>query len=184
MVVHATENHNQQELPTVKVASPHQQSSACLYRQLSDRSALHHPLARVTRLALAFLVYAFKQMAHCRHHNAVFSEGKVVCPDCGQALIRNWVMLRCADCDGLRRPVYWFDSVLPGERHCPHCGGQAFYQVPIELPLQPQHLPWAILTRQSHKQRQEPKWKVVRVWVEAQRQTGLLPLRLGTNKRV
>jgi hypothetical protein len=130
------------------------------------------------RSFLALTLYGLKQFGQCRHHKSAFSEGKVVCPDCGQSLIRRWVMLRCACCHRLRKPVYWFDAVIPGERHCTQCGTQAFYQQAVPSPLAPHHLPWAILTRQTEPAYNPAYTKTTlkRVWIETQQEAGLSPV--------
>lgn len=130
------------------------------------------------RSLIAIAVYMLKQVGKCRHHRAAFTEGKVGCPDCGASLVRRWVVLRCAHCHRLRKPVYWFDSVIPGDRHCTHCSAQTFYEQAIESPLQPNHLPWAILTRQSEAEARSANHRshFTRVWVEAQQENGLSPV--------
>jgi uncharacterized protein (DUF983 family) len=63
-----------------------------------------------------------KCLFFCTHPRIAVSEGKCYCPDCGQGLIYQWVLLRCQQCNGRRDSRYLLRQVLPRYRHCLQCG--------------------------------------------------------------
>lgn len=71
----------------------------------------------------------------CTHRRAPLVEGKVHCPDCGQAVVRRWVRLRCRQC-GIRRPARYdgLIGVSPMQRHCPACGDAHCREEVLEQP--------------------------------------------------
>jgi uncharacterized protein (DUF983 family) len=58
----------------------------------------------------------------CSHGRVTLSEGKCICPDCGQGVIARWVVLRCTRCNSRRSGRYLFKSVMPAENFCTRCG--------------------------------------------------------------
>ena len=58
----------------------------------------------------------------CPHPHAAHAEGKSICPDCGESVIRRWVALRCSHCQTRRASRMLFNVVTPVQAHCTRCG--------------------------------------------------------------
>jgi hypothetical protein len=70
----------------------------------------------------------------CRHGRISVNEGKCYCPDCGQGLIYQWVLLRCRRCRGRRESRTFLGRVLPSYRYCLQCGEPSWQADYLESP--------------------------------------------------
>lgn len=84
------------------------------------------------------------QLTACNHRNAPMHEGKVHCPDCGEGLVRRWMLVRCRQCDRRRVAGYQGRRIVPVEAQCPHCGHSQVYVQP-QPEAMAQHLPFLVL---------------------------------------
>ena len=75
-----------------------------------------------------------KCLFFCTHPRISVSEGKCYCPDCGQGLIYQWVLLRCGQCHGRRDSRYLLRQILPRYRYCLQCGEAAWQLNYLESP--------------------------------------------------
>ncbi|MBK8189159.1 MAG: hypothetical protein IPK79_01765 [Vampirovibrionales bacterium] len=75
---------------------------------------LSHSIAQLRDQTRAFI--------GCPHPRASHAEGKCICPDCGDTVIRQWVTLRCSQCNVRRPSKAVFNTVLPAQAHCTRCG--------------------------------------------------------------
>lgn len=58
----------------------------------------------------------------CNHARVTLTEGKSICPDCGQGVITRWAVLRCLECNIRREGRYLFRSLIPVDNYCSCCG--------------------------------------------------------------
>jgi uncharacterized protein (DUF983 family) len=70
----------------------------------------------------------------CQHGRVSVNEGKCYCPDCGQGLIYQWVLLRCRRCRGRRDSRIFLGGVLPSHRYCLQCGEPSWQADYLEAP--------------------------------------------------
>jgi hypothetical protein len=71
---------------------------------------------------LLYLLQRLQSIFSCAHTNARIDEGKCYCPDCGQGLIYQWVLLRCVGCRLRRESAAFLQNIAPMQRFCPDCG--------------------------------------------------------------
>lgn len=63
-----------------------------------------------------------RRFFRCRHVRAHWVQGKTYCPDCGNGLVFQWVLLRCLGCRQPRPSVLQHGKVVPKTRCCIDCG--------------------------------------------------------------
>lgn len=80
------------------------------------------------------LVQGVRQRLGCQHHHAPMVEGKTWCPDCGEGLLFEWVVFKCACCDQKRPGQYFFGQPKPQTRHCQGCGSTEYHTLVMDNP--------------------------------------------------
>jgi hypothetical protein len=80
------------------------------------------------------LGWILKWLFSCRHWRTPVNEGKCYCPDCGQGVIFQWVVVRCTTCRVRVDSRMLLRQVLPVRRCCPACGERAFRFEYLESP--------------------------------------------------
>jgi len=97
-------------------------------------------LSRLQQSAQALCLHFPKQWggAQCTHTRLPLSEGKLVCPDCGDGFVGRWVRLRCSQCQRIVASRYAlgkaFQTVLSLNACCHHCGHRGAQTEWIESP--------------------------------------------------
>lgn len=84
---------------------------------------------------LALIGWIFKCTFSCNHLRTPINEGQCYCPDCGQGLVYQWVVLRCTECRVRRESRYYLRHVVPAQRCCVWCGHDAVQVEFLETPL-------------------------------------------------
>ena len=132
------------------------------------------------------MLYPFIKLFTCNHANTLVHEGKCYCPDCGNGLIYQWVILRCCECQTRRESRYQFRQVVPVQRCCLSCGAQnvraEYLQNPSYFQLKQARL--AIIVEESTDAAHwfwiryllgttlsdylTEIWQLTRVWIDAQ----------------
>ena len=86
----------------------------------------------------------------CRHVRAHWVQGKTFCPDCGNGLVFQWVLLRCVGCRQPRPSLLTHGEVVPKARCCIDCGEA---KTTRELLAEPQYfqLPFVSLVLTEEK---------------------------------
>lgn len=78
------------------------------------------------------VVYVVQLMTRCQHVGIQAQEGKCFCPDCGQGVVFQWVVLRCQQCQAKRPSQYVYGHILPTEPCCVHCGHRDVVEESLE----------------------------------------------------
>lgn len=73
------------------------------------------------------LLKLIQSKGKCKHKNALLHQNEGYCPDCGQYLVKNYYIVRCARCDIKREAKLYWGEILPKERYCSNCGETEFY---------------------------------------------------------
>jgi len=73
------------------------------------------------------LIKLFQNKYKCSHKNALLNSESGYCPDCGQYLIKNYYIVRCARCDIKRSAKLIWGEIQPSEKYCSNCGSEEFY---------------------------------------------------------
>lgn len=68
-----------------------------------------------------------KNKTKCSHKNALINSDEGYCPDCGQYLVKNYYIVRCAKCDIKREGKLSWGEILPLEKYCSNCGSNDYY---------------------------------------------------------
>ena len=63
----------------------------------------------------------------CSHKNALLNSNYGYCPDCGQFLVKNYYIIRCACCDIKREAKLSWGEIVPMEKFCSNCGSKDYY---------------------------------------------------------
>ncbi len=63
----------------------------------------------------------------CKHKNALQFQNEGYCPDCGQYLVKNYYLIRCARCDIKREAKLAWGEIVPKDKYCANCGETEFY---------------------------------------------------------
>ena len=63
----------------------------------------------------------------CHHKNALLYQDEGYCPDCGQYLVKNYYIIRCARCDVKREAKLFWGEIVPQEKFCTNCGARDYY---------------------------------------------------------
>ncbi len=80
------------------------------------------PLLTPLKTISTLLAYFFR----CRHHSITQGEGRYICPDCGDAVVMEWVVTKCGSCYHQRQTVSLWGEVQPLSSFCHHCGDTAY----------------------------------------------------------
>ncbi|MEB3205927.1 MAG: hypothetical protein VKK59_01095 [Vampirovibrionales bacterium] len=74
----------------------------------------------------------------CHHLTLPLSEGKLVCPECGEEFVGRWVRMRCQQCSRVVPSRYAlgkaFQMVMPQYACCKHCGHRKAHPEHLENP--------------------------------------------------
>ena len=73
------------------------------------------------------LIKFIKQKKKCSHKNALLHSNSGYCPDCGQFLVKNYYIVRCACCDIKREAKLSWGEIVPVEKFCSNCGSSDYY---------------------------------------------------------
>lgn len=73
------------------------------------------------------LISFLKNRNNCSHKNALLHSDSGYCPDCGQYLVKNYYLVRCARCDIKREAKLSWGEVVPMEKYCANCGASDYY---------------------------------------------------------
>ena len=68
----------------------------------------------------------------CHHKNALLYQDEGYCPDCGQYLVKNYYIIRCARCDVKREAKLFWGEIVPQEKFCTNCGARDYYIEKLE----------------------------------------------------
>ncbi len=63
----------------------------------------------------------------CKHKNALIYQNEGYCPDCGQYLVKNYYLIRCARCEIKREAKLFWGEIVPKDKFCANCGETEFY---------------------------------------------------------
>lgn len=63
----------------------------------------------------------------CHHKNALLYQNEGYCPDCGQYLVKNYYIIRCARCDVKRQAKLFWGEIVPSDKFCTNCGAKDYY---------------------------------------------------------
>lgn len=73
------------------------------------------------------LISFFVNQNKCSHKNALLYNESGYCPDCGQYLVKNYYLVRCARCDIKREAKIYWGEILPADKYCFNCGSKEYY---------------------------------------------------------
>ena len=73
------------------------------------------------------LLKFIKNRSKCTHKNALLNSECGYCPDCGQYLVKNYYIVRCARCDIKREARLVWGEIVPTEKFCSNCGEKDYY---------------------------------------------------------
>ena len=73
------------------------------------------------------LIKFFKNKNKCTHKNALINTNEGYCPDCGQYLVKNYYIVRCASCDIKREAKLYWGEIVPKNKFCSNCGTSEYY---------------------------------------------------------
>ena len=73
------------------------------------------------------LIKFFKNKNKCTHKNALINTSEGYCPDCGQYLVKNYYIVRCASCDIKREAKLYWGEIVPKNKFCSNCGASEYY---------------------------------------------------------
>jgi hypothetical protein len=73
------------------------------------------------------LIKLIKNKNKCTHRNALINSNIGYCPDCGQYLIKNYYIIRCASCNIKREAKLAWGEIIPAKKFCQNCGTQDYY---------------------------------------------------------
>lgn len=68
-----------------------------------------------------------KNQCKCNHKNALLYQESGYCPDCGEYLVKNYYLLRCAKCDIKREAKLIWGEIVPKDKFCSNCGSDEYY---------------------------------------------------------
>ena len=72
------------------------------------------------------LNYLINNRNKCTHKNALISTNEGYCPDCGEYLVKNYYIIRCARCDIKREAKIAWGEIVPSGKYCQNCGEHEF----------------------------------------------------------
>lgn len=73
------------------------------------------------------LIKLIKQHSKCTHRHALTNTECGYCPDCGEYLVKNYYILRCARCDIKREAKLIWGEIVPKDKFCSNCGSSQYY---------------------------------------------------------
>ncbi len=73
------------------------------------------------------LIKLIKRQCKCNHKNALLYQDSGYCPDCGEYLVKNYYLVRCARCDVKREAKLMWGEIVPKDKFCSNCGSQEYY---------------------------------------------------------
>lgn len=73
------------------------------------------------------LIKLIKNQYKCSHKNALLYQDSGYCPDCGQYLVKNYYLVRCARCDVKREAKLIWGEIVPKNKFCSNCGCEEYY---------------------------------------------------------
>ncbi len=73
------------------------------------------------------LIKLFKNKKQCNHKKALLNTNEGYCPDCGQYLVKNYYIVRCASCGVKREAKLVWGEILPKDKYCSNCGAKEYY---------------------------------------------------------
>ena len=73
------------------------------------------------------LIKLLKIDKKCNHKKALINTNEGYCPDCGQYLVKNYYIVRCASCDVKREAKLVWGEILPKDKYCSNCGAKEYY---------------------------------------------------------
>ena len=68
-----------------------------------------------------------KKQCRCSHKNALLYSESGYCPDCGEYLVKNYYLVRCARCDIKREAKLVWGEITPKDKFCSNCGEEDYY---------------------------------------------------------
>ncbi len=110
------------------------------------------------------LIKFFNSKQKCNHKNALLYSDSGYCPDCGQYLVKNYYIVRCACCDIKREAKLSWGEIVPMEKFCSNCGSSEYYIEKIDK-LNLIDANWAIYLKEIADEMQimHPE---AQIWVE------------------
>ncbi|MBR1617043.1 hypothetical protein IJ670_02720 [bacterium] len=78
------------------------------------------------------LIKFIKSHYKCAHKHALLNSDVGYCPDCGEFLVKNYYLVRCARCDIKREAKIFFGQVMPQDKFCSNCGSSEYYVEKID----------------------------------------------------
>ena len=73
------------------------------------------------------LIRLIKNRCKCTHKHALLHQDSGYCPECGEFLIKNYYLLRCARCDIKREAKLIWGEIAPKDKYCSNCGSEEYY---------------------------------------------------------
>ncbi len=73
------------------------------------------------------LIKLLKNNKKCNHKKALINTNEGYCPDCGEYLVKNYYILRCASCNVKREAKLFWGEIVPKEKYCTNCGTKEYY---------------------------------------------------------
>jgi len=130
------------------------------------------PFVTQIPMALKSLWRFFLYFFRCRHHHLTSGEGRYICPNCGDSVVLQWVVLRCRGCGHKRQGINAWGQLHACDGFCSHCGHHQYQSQALKNPAYYQ-LNGAVLTI-TNEQSYWTKWHrlvsekitTVQVWLE------------------
>ena len=73
------------------------------------------------------LIKLIKNHSKCLHKSALLNQDSGYCPECGEYLVKNYYLVRCARCDIKREAKLIWGEIVPKDKFCSNCGESEYY---------------------------------------------------------
>ena len=73
-----------------------------------------------------------KNQCKCNHKHALMYQDSGYCPDCGEYLVKNYYLVRCARCDVKKEAKFAWGEIVPKDKYCANCGSSEYYIEKLE----------------------------------------------------
>ena len=73
------------------------------------------------------LLKLIKKQHKCSHKHALLHQDSGYCPECGEYLVKNYYLVRCARCDVKREAKLIWGEIVPKDKFCSNCGEHEYY---------------------------------------------------------
>ncbi len=110
------------------------------------------------------LINFLKKYKKCSHKNALLNTQEGYCPDCGEYLVKNYYIVRCACCKVKREAKIYWGEIVPADKFCTNCGSSEYY---IEKTDKINFIDanWAIYLKETVNETKDSR-EHIQIWVE------------------